>query len=98
MKVSSKIVKEVHAIKITGDKTLQEMYDEFYAVMKKHKIYAWKKAGKDGKGYNGHSPEFVMCHSVFKQHMENAITMMTMMGGTDLFKFKVPKTIWEGKK
>ena len=98
MKVSSKIVKEIHAIKITGDKTLQEMYDEFYAVMKKHKIYAWKKAGKDGKGYHGHSPEFVMCYSVFKQHMENAITMMTMMGGTDLFKFKVPKTIWEGKK
>ena len=93
MKINSKITKEIQAIKIHGDKTLQEMYDEFYAVMKKHEIYAWKQAGKTKKGYHGHSPEFVMCHAVFKQHMEGAI-----MGGTDLFKFKIPKSVYEGKK
>ena len=98
MKVSSKIVKEIHAIEIKGDRTLQEMYDDFYAIMKKHGIYAWKKAGKDGKGYHGHSPEFVMCHAVFRQYMEGQITMMTLMGYSDLFAFDVPKAVYEGKK
>lgn len=97
MKIDSNIVKEIHAIEIKGDTTIQQMYDDFYEIMKNHKIFQWKKS-KEGNGHSGNSPEFVMCHAVFKQHVENKITLMTIMGGTDMFNFKVPDSVWEGKE
>ena len=92
MKIDSNIVKEIQSIKIRGEMTFQEVYNKFYKILKKHKIFQWKKSGKGS--HHGNSPEFIMCLGVFKQSLENQIMFLTFMGGND--KFNVPDYMWEG--
>lgn len=95
MKIDSKIVKEIHAIEIKGNMTFQQIYNKFYEILKKHKIYQMKKTGKNDN-YQGNSPEYVMCHAVLKQHIESALMWFTL--GTSGQSFEIPNSVWEGKK
>lgn len=95
MKIDSNIVKEIHAIEIKGNMTLQQIYNEFYELMKKHGIYQWKKS-ENGNGHTGSSPEYVMCHCIFQKHLE--MTLVWFGLGVNDMGFEVPDFIWEGGK
>ena len=95
MKIDTEIVKEINAIEIKGNMTFQQVYNKFYKILKKHKIYQWKKSD-NGNGHHGSSPEYVMCHAIFKQHLEMATVWFTL--GTSGQGFKVPDSVWEGGK
>jgi len=69
----------------------QEIYNEFYKLMEKHGIWQWHKSEI---GHTGSSPEYVMCHTVFKQHLEMQLTWFGL-GITDC-DFEVPDYMWEG--
>ena len=93
MKIDSKIVEEINAIKVKGDMTLQQIFNEFYKLMKKYDIYQWKKA-PDRLGHMGSSPEYVMCYTLFKHHLEMQMAWFTL-GASDL-EFEIPDYMYEG--
>lgn len=93
MKIDTDIVKEIHAIEITGDMTFQQAYDKFYELLKRYSIYQWKKSKN---GHTGSSPEYVMVHAIFKQHLEHALVWFTL--GASGPGFEVPDSVWEGGK
>ena len=72
------ITKRINKIKITGETTFQEAYDQFFEIMKDHGIYQWHRT--ENGSLQGSSPEFVMCHSHFMVHIEMEMRWLTMMG------------------
>lgn len=95
MKIDTDILKQIQGIEVRGDKTLQEHYNEFFEILREHGIYQWHLS-ENGNGHTGSSAEFVMCHAVFREHLESGYMWMTL--GLPDRGFSVPDYMWEGKK
>lgn len=93
MKIDTKIVEEINAIKLKGTMTFQQVYDRFFEIMKDHGIYQWKKA-PDRLGHMGNTPEYVMCYAIFRQHLEMQLALFNV--GVNDMGFEVPDYMYEG--
>jgi hypothetical protein len=70
------IVREIHAIKITGDTTLNMVLKEFYDVMRKHGIKegTWSENGRTI--CNG---EWIVFRETLRSRWEMAFTMQSLV-------------------
>ena len=62
--------KDIIAIKAENDKTIGELWDEFFAVMRKYGI---KQCTKEGNGMLGDNYEWTMCVDLFISSISNTI-------------------------
>jgi hypothetical protein len=75
----NEISSDIIAIKPDNDKSISDLWNEFYDVMRKYGI---KQGTKSGNGILTNNFEWTMCVNLFVASITNSITLNQMMEDT----------------
>ncbi len=82
----SKVSKDIIAIKVTEDKTIKQLFSEFYKIMRRYGIKQGTK-NPNGVGIIHDNFEWTICSSLFSSHICKTIWFF------DLFVSEAPKDL-----
>lgn len=85
------VSKDISSIKVTGDKTFNQLIKEFYAILAKHNIKMHTKI-KGKPGMTGANFEYTICKTLFVEQITSSFIFLEWDIPEKKF-FKMPKKV-----